>query len=127
MSENHLALGLVALLDEDALDELAKLLAPRLQRLSGPELVEAPENLLSCAEAAGIANVHPETIRRAARSGKLRCVRAGTAVRVPSDALTEWLRAPKRTTAPPRSRARHRRTGTPLKDALNTTSEASNC
>lgn len=31
-----LALGLVALLDEDALDELAKLLAPRLQRLAEP-------------------------------------------------------------------------------------------
>lgn len=117
VSEN-LALGLVALLDEDALDELAKLLAPRLHRLDAPASVEAPENLLSCAEAAGIANVHPETIRRAARSGKLRCVRAGTAVRVPPDALAEWLQAPKRVTATPRARPRHRRAGTLLKDAL---------
>lgn len=36
-------------------------------------------------------SVNPETIRRAAASGKLRSVRVGSARRYPESAVNEWL------------------------------------
>jgi len=115
----QLASALLDSLDDAALDRLAELLAPRIEaRLDSPPAA-APDTPLSCGEAAELAGVHVETIRRAARSGKLPCVRAGTAVRIDPAGLDAWLTTGRRPAATPRARPRHRRTGTPLKDALN--------
>jgi len=115
----QLAAALLAELGDAELDRLAELLAPRIEaRLDSPPAA-APDTLLSCGEAAELAGVHVETIRRAARSGKLPCVRAGTAVRINPGDLDAWLTTGRRPVATSRARPRQRRTGNPLKDALN--------
>ncbi|HEY8645467.1 MAG TPA: helix-turn-helix domain-containing protein [Gaiellaceae bacterium] len=42
---------------------------------------------------AGLLSVNPETIRRAAASGRLRSVRVGRERRYPESAVREWLAA----------------------------------
>ncbi|HEY3946160.1 MAG TPA: helix-turn-helix domain-containing protein [Solirubrobacteraceae bacterium] len=49
------------------------------------------ERLLTCSEAAERARVHPETIRRAARQGKLPALRAGRELRIWTGDLERWL------------------------------------
>lgn len=41
--------------------------------------------------AAELLDVHPETVRALIRDGKLRSVRVGRLVRIPREALTEFL------------------------------------
>lgn len=43
------------------------------------------------AELAALLGMHPETIRRAAASGRLRSVRVGRERRYPESAVKEWL------------------------------------
>lgn len=45
---------------------------------------------------ARLLSVNPETIRRAAASGKLRSVRIGSERRYPESAVEEWLARPER-------------------------------
>jgi len=47
------------------------------------------ELLLTAEQAAQIANVHVETIRRNARNGTLRSVKIGRALRIPESALRD--------------------------------------
>lgn len=60
------------------------------RRLTGPRLV--PPLMLTAAEVAERLRVHPHTVRRWCREGRLRCFRSGHTVRIPADALTEALR-----------------------------------
>lgn len=60
------------------------------RRLAGPRLL--PPLMLTAAEVADRLRVHPHTVRRWCREGRLRCFRAGHTVRIPADALTEALR-----------------------------------
>ena len=49
------------------------------------------ERHYTTAELAELLAVHPETIRRAAASGRLRSVRVGRDRRYPENAVNEWL------------------------------------
>jgi excisionase family DNA binding protein len=49
------------------------------------------ERHFTTAQLAELLAVHPETIRRAAASGKLRSVRIGRERRYPESAVREWL------------------------------------
>lgn len=49
------------------------------------------ERHYTTAELAELLAVHPETIRRAAASGRLRSVRVGRDRRYPESAVNEWL------------------------------------
>lgn len=112
--------SLLDALGPDDLDALAERLAPRLRAMMGdaePERVSRP---LSPHEAAERARTHPETIRRAVRSGALPASRAGRSIRVDPADLDTWLNRPPSQRAEPvarRAPARrsHRR---PLGDAL---------
>ncbi len=114
-----LAAALLAELDEAALAELGRRLAPYLPSPEPP----FPDGLLTTAEAARHASVHPETIRRAIRSGHLPIAgRVGRTPRLAIADLDAWLSAD-RTQAPkphraPRSRTTTIRRGRPLADAL---------
>jgi excisionase family DNA binding protein len=126
---SDIARALVAELDDDALDRLAEMLAPRiLARLDalqfpahGFPASAAPEALLTCGQAAERAGVHVETIRRAARSGALPAARAGRVVRISPADLSAWLEDARKPVAVGSSRRRRPRTGRTLADALATT------
>lgn len=47
--------------------------------------------LLSCAQAAEFAGVHPKTIQRLCRRGVLHAVKPGKDYRIPAAALRRWL------------------------------------
>lgn len=115
-----LARALLDDLDPGTLDRLAEALWPGLAARLDARPVEAPERLLSCAEAAQRAGVCDETIRRAVRRGKLPAGRAGRSLRIDPADLAAWLTVGERPPKPPvpRSRARHPRAGRPLGDAL---------
>jgi excisionase family DNA binding protein len=51
------------------------------------------ERHYTTAELAALLAVHPETIRRAAASGRLRSVRVGRDRRYPESAVIDWLEA----------------------------------
>jgi excisionase family DNA binding protein len=51
------------------------------------------ERHYTTAELATLLAVHPETIRRAAASGRLRSVRVGRDRRYPESAVIDWLEA----------------------------------
>jgi excisionase family DNA binding protein len=53
--------------------------------------VSVIERHYTTAELAELLSVHPETIRRAAASGRLRSVRVGRDRRYPESAVKEWL------------------------------------
>jgi excisionase family DNA binding protein len=46
---------------------------------------------LDVRDVAGLLEIHPETVRRLIAKGELRAVRIGRLVRVPREALTEFL------------------------------------
>lgn len=75
---SYLAHALLADLDDEALDQLAELLASRLTgRLDTPDRV-----LLTPAQAAARLSVHPKTLTRAAAAGRVRgATRVGRAWR----------------------------------------------
>jgi len=75
-------------LDPKALDRLADLVAARLaDRRAG-----GGEPLLSCVEAGRLAGVHPETVRRAIRSGVLQVAGyVGTRPRVRAESVEAWI------------------------------------
>ncbi len=50
------------------------------------------ERHYTTSQLAGLLAAHPETIRRAAASGRLRSVRVGSERRYPESAVREWLR-----------------------------------
>jgi len=74
-------------LGPEALDRLADLVAARLaERRAGGE------PLLSCAEASRLAGVHPETVRRAIRSGVLEVAGyVGSRPRLRANAVEAWI------------------------------------
>jgi excisionase family DNA binding protein len=117
-----LATALVAYLDDHDLDELARLLAPRLraldERQGGPR---ADDRLLTVAGAARYVNTHPETVRRAIRAGALRAVgQVGRSPRLAQDDLDAWLardRRGRRTSRRPPTASRHGSSG-PLANAM---------
>jgi excisionase family DNA binding protein len=92
-------------LDASALDvdRLADLVAERLAaRQDG-----GAKPMLSCADAARLAGVHPDTVRRAIRSGALEVAGyVGGRPRVRVDAVETWLANGRQAArhAPPRSR-----------------------
>jgi excisionase family DNA binding protein len=81
-----------ALMDDQALQELARRLRPLLTTIE-PET--EPNNdgpLLTCAEAASYARVHVETIRRAVRNNGLPvAARIGRSPRISRTVLDHWL------------------------------------
>lgn len=87
----RLALGaaLVAALDDDALAELAERLLPHLH-------VDHDDGLLTTAQAAMRLGLHPKTVERMARDGRLAATKIGGRWRFAPDELDATL--------PPRSR-----------------------
>jgi excisionase family DNA binding protein len=108
----------------DALaDRLTDRVAQRVAEVLSQRVADssAPERLLSCAEAAERAGVHVETIRRAVRSGALRAVCAGRALRIAAADLDAWLTRNNEPPVRPSLRLRAQRPGglrRPLADAL---------
>lgn len=51
------------------------------------------ERHFTTGQLAELVSVHPETIRRAAASGRLRSIRVGRDRRYPESAVKEWLAA----------------------------------
>lgn len=92
--------------------------------IPSPEGVAPAENpadrLLTCLEAAERARVHPETIRRAARQGKLPALRAGRKLRIWARDLDRWLchQEPQLAGLRPDRQRRRRATRGPMRDAL---------
>jgi excisionase family DNA binding protein len=76
--------------DPEALGELARALAPLLGAAQPPAV---DQRALTVAEAAQLAACHPETIRRAARDGRLPALRVGRAIRVRAADVDAWLAA----------------------------------
>jgi excisionase family DNA binding protein len=82
-------------LDDEALDELAKRLAPRLR----PQIAQTPTVgrrdeaglRLTVAEVATATRLHPQTVYRHLRSGRLQGDRAGTRWLIAPEALDEFL------------------------------------
>jgi excisionase family DNA binding protein len=82
-------------LDDEALDELAERLAPRL----APKMADFPRvdqgdragSWMTVAEAATATRLHPQTVYRHLRSGRLRGDRAGSRWRITRDALDKYL------------------------------------
>jgi hypothetical protein len=75
-------------LDPEALDRLADLVAARLAERRGG----GGEPLLSCMEASHLAGVHPETVRRAIRSGILEVAGyVGTRPRLRAESVEAWV------------------------------------
>jgi excisionase family DNA binding protein len=106
-------------LDSDALDRLAELLAPRLERIATAPASSAGQ-LLTCGETATRAGTCVDTIRRAIRSGALGAYRVGREWRIAPADLEAWLIRGKARTQPS-SPPRAQRPGAalrPLADAL---------
>jgi excisionase family DNA binding protein len=84
----ELARTLPEALDDEALAALAARLRPFLE----PAADDRRDELLSAAQAARMANVHVETIRRAIRAGDLGIAgRVGRSPRIAPDELRRWL------------------------------------
>lgn len=106
---SDLAAALIDALDDDALDALAALLAPRLAVHLATVEDRGADELLTSEEAAGRAKVHVETIRRAVRGGVLPAQRAGRSIRIAAGDLDRWLTGaepPVRSVGRPRPRPR---------------------
>jgi excisionase family DNA binding protein len=106
------ALGVAIL---DAVREMSADERAELGRLLGRGEAEGHDGivpeLLTVVQAAGRARCHPETVRRAIRSGTLVAFRAGSMWRISPEALTAWLgrpRSPAQGTRPAVSRAGRR-------------------
>jgi len=114
--------GLLNAADPDDLAELAKLLSPLLPEPERWEVSAAV--MLTCSQAAQRAGTHPETIRRAIRSGALSAGRVGRSLRIAPSHLDAWLSGDRRRTsvrqpADRRPRAdRPRAAGRPLAEAF---------
>jgi excisionase family DNA binding protein len=119
-------------LDDRALDDLAERLAPRL----APKMAEIPtvdqrnraRSWMTVAEAATATRLHPQTVYRHLRNGRLQGDRAGSQWRIAQDALDDYLSngAPNQTsrgTAPSRRPVAARRPG-PLRALLDAEREA---
>ena len=86
-------------LDARALDELAPRTIDRLADLVAARLADrratAEAPLLTVADAAQVAGVHPETVRRAIRAGALRAAGyAGKRPRLRREEVERWLQEP---------------------------------
>jgi excisionase family DNA binding protein len=94
MTAPNLGVTLVAALDDDSIACLAERLRPYLDvsREDGP--------LLTAAQAAARLGLHPKTVGRMARDGRLPAVKVGTGWRFHPDRLTvEWTVRPQRAPA----------------------------
>jgi excisionase family DNA binding protein len=99
-----------ALMDDQALQELAQRLRPLLTSIG--QKIEPNHNgpLLTCAEAASYARVHVETIRRAVRNNAIPvAARIGRSPRISQVGLDQWLLETSRSTAGPVERRQVRR------------------
>ena len=100
MAEPHapdlIAARATVTLDARALDQLAPTTMDRLADLVAARLADrhatAEAPLLTVADAAQVAGVHPETVRRAIRAGALRAAGyAGKRPRLRRDEVERWL------------------------------------
>jgi excisionase family DNA binding protein len=106
-------------LDDETLDLLAALLAPRLEALAKCNRDCGHSGLLTCSEAARRTGTHVETIRRAVRSGALPAGKVGRSPRIAPADLDAWLSAGNERPAQRAPRPRRPRTGRrPLADAM---------
>jgi excisionase family DNA binding protein len=102
---SRLAAELVAALDDEALDQLAERLAPRV----AAHLADSPtpgsgnqaRSWMTVGEVATATRLHPQTVYRHLRSGRLQGDHAGSRWRVAPEALEDYL-----STAPPSQRPR---------------------
>lgn len=85
----HLFRALLDELDDQALDELAALLAPRLAQRPAPP-PEPDDGLLSPSDAAGRVKLSRKTIYRAVTSGDLPARKVVGQWRISRDDLEEW-------------------------------------
>jgi excisionase family DNA binding protein len=89
----------VTSLDDSLRELITEVVRDEIKRALA-ELVPAPERL-STADAAREARVHPRTLRRWIRDGKLRCEHAGREIRIKRSDLNAALRSsPTRTLTP---------------------------
>src|ERR1700757_3347106 len=85
-----LARSLTSGLDDESLATLATRLRPFLS--AQPAVQDMQERLLTAAEAAAIASVHVETIRRAVRAGEFGIAgKVGRSPRIAPAELRRWL------------------------------------
>jgi excisionase family DNA binding protein len=103
----RLGTALVAALDDDTLAQLAERLSPFL------DASRKDASLLTAAQAAGRLGLHPKTVVRMARDGRLPAVKIGTGWRFDPDQLVvAWPARPQRPHTG-RSRPRARTGGVP--------------
>jgi excisionase family DNA binding protein len=108
MTAPALSLGaaLLAALDDETISHLAQRLRPHLRD-------DGSAGLLTPAEAAERLRLHPKTVVRMAREGRLPAVKVGTGWRFHPDRLTVEPRTPPPTTRVGHSRPRARSGGVP--------------
>jgi hypothetical protein len=90
---NGLARALLDELDDEALDELARRLAPRLGRHDRSEDGVNGGELLSPAAAAVRVQVHPRTIYRALTAGELQGRKIASRWKIEPGALEAWAQS----------------------------------
>jgi excisionase family DNA binding protein len=100
MSAPALGSALLATLDEETIAQLAQRLRPYLGDHAGSD------GLLTPAEAAERLRLHPKTVVRMARDGRLAAVKVGTGWRFHADRLTVEPPTPPQTVRAGRSRPR---------------------
>ena len=98
---SNLARALLAELDDEALDELARLLAPRLVA-AVPQARDEEPSLLSRCKAAERLGISRRTVYRALADGSLQGRRMGSAWRIEPSALSAWSMRPPVTAHPRR-------------------------
>lgn len=107
MTAPALGAALLAALDEETVAQLAQRLRPYLEDQS------RTDGLLTPAEAAERLRLHPKTVVRMARDGRLPAVKIGNGWRFHPDRLTVEPRTPRQSVRADRSRPRLRPGGVP--------------
>lgn len=111
--ESALDEAIVDRLGERALDRLAERLRPRLpvQPLKEPagHLGLDPEPFMTAEEVARAARLHPQTVYRHLRSGRLRGQLVGSRWRISPDAYDDYVSTGRLSQAPRRTSASRRR------------------
>jgi excisionase family DNA binding protein len=107
----HRATVIVDVLAATDIEAIAQRILEVLDERADLAAAVSPEQRLSVAKAAELADVAPDTLRRAIRAGQLPAYRAGTRLKVRHADLVAWMNHdPVEVAAPPAPRLRRRPT-----------------